>query len=137
MRILLFAASTFAIALIPVSAQAEPYSEAERSTGSVTGHYSNGRWVPSGDQAPLRYQGGDSSTFGVQIDALSVTIRRAEVLGVVTHPEAVTAQNEVNSIREQSRSGTRDPSGVGPARNASDLQVRINRINDRLRLSPQ
>jgi hypothetical protein len=107
-----------------------------RGDGSLSGSYdSQDQWTP-GDSGGSSY-GQHGRPIAAQLDQLESQIRSAGAQRSLSREEAGNALRELDDIRFQERTMARDGSGALSERNASDLQVRINRINDRLRFNPQ
>jgi hypothetical protein len=106
--------------------------------GATTGYYdSRGRWVSTAIQP-----GGNNGTEPVrtitsQLDWLDTYVRNANAQRTLSRRETSDAQRELRSIRTRERGMRHDRSGDLSIRNEAELQVRIDRLSDRLRIAPQ
>jgi len=106
--------------------------------GATTGYYDNrGRWIATSGGAGSAAYAASRPDILSQISGLDEHVRVARAERSLDRRSVASAQRELKSIRLAERRMPHDRMGNLSARNQIALQSRIDRLNLRLRISPQ
>ena len=108
------------------------------NAGATTGYYdARGRWVPTGREGMGSDYGANRPAILSQLANLDRYVRTARSERTIDNRTAMSASRELRSIRASERAMHHDRMDRLSERNEAALQSRIDRLNLRLRLSPQ
>jgi hypothetical protein len=104
--------------------------------GATTGYYdSRGRWVSTAVQTNGNDLDEPRRGILAQVRWLEQYVRNANAQRTLSRRETLNAQRELKSIRSREKYMRHDRSGDLSVRDEAALQVRIDRLNDRLRIN--
>ncbi len=104
--------------------------------GQTTGYYDNrGRWVSTGVVTDMGAQAPIPREVRARLTWMDSYIRSASSQGTLSRAETDRSLRELTSIRTSERSMPRNRRGELSVRNEAAIQVRLDRLSDRLRIT--
>lgn len=106
--------------------------------GTVNGYYdSRGRWIAASDQ----YRGGDRTGAGTtilsQVSWLDGYVGNAITRGTMSRRNSMGIKRELGAIRSRERAMRHDRAGNLSLHDEATLQMRLDRLTDRLQIAPR